>query len=123
MVEAVMVEEEEVNMKINANIKAIFNADIAKNLATKKLTVGPSKGMNRSMSILPRKLKRKVSNSWLILLLINLVMVCGLWIVDALIIWLERSRCLIRSLKSHKKVKFDLEITSKCKSLAKGLLL
>ena len=89
VVEVAVVEEEEVNMEINTNTKAIFNVDIAKNLATKKLIVGPSKGMNRSMSILPRKLKRKVSYSWLILLLINLVMVCGLWIVDALIICLE----------------------------------
>ena len=66
--------------------------------------------MNKSMPILPRKLKRKVSYSRLILLLINLVMVCSLWIVDALIICLEQSPCL-RSLMSHRKVKFDLEIT------------
>ena len=64
MVEVAMVEEEEVNMEINANTKAIFNVDIAKNLATKKLIVGPSKGMNRSMPILPRKLKRKVHGSF-----------------------------------------------------------
>ena len=86
VVKVVVVEEEDVNMEINASIKAIFNVDIAKNLATKKMTIGLSKGMNRSMPSLPRKLKRKVSYPWLILLLINLVMVCGLWIVDALII-------------------------------------
>ena len=66
--------------------------------------------MNKSMPILPRKLKRKVSYSRLILLLINLVMVCSLWIVDTLIICLEQSPCL-RSLMSHRKEKFDLEIT------------
>ena len=91
-------------------------------MAIKKLTARPRKRMNRSKSILPKKLKRRVSNSWLILLLKDLVMVYGLCTVDALIICLEGSPYL-RSLISHKKVKFDLEITSRCKSLAKGLLL
>ena len=44
MVEIAMVEEEEVNMEINANTKAIFNVDIAKNLATKKLLLDQAKG-------------------------------------------------------------------------------
>ena len=52
-------EEEEVNMEINAiNIQCRY----CKILATKKLTVRPSKGINKSMPILPRKLKRKVSD-------------------------------------------------------------
>ena len=123
VVEDIVVEEEELNMEINVNPKAIFNADITnKKLATKKLTVGQGKGMNIIKPILLRKLKRGVSYSWLILLLKDLMMVYGLWTVDAVIICLEQSPCL-RSLMSHKKVKLDFEITSRCKLLANGLFL
>lgn len=68
--------------------------------------------MNRSMPISLRKLRMKVSCSWLILQLQTISMVFGLLIVDAQIICLVQSHYL-GILMSREKVKFDSVMTNK----------
>ena len=72
---------EEVNLVSNISSKAIFNVDIAKNLAIKKLNVGANGKMKQGEPTLPRKSQRKVICSWPILQSAMTLTKCGSWIV------------------------------------------
>ena len=86
MAEVVVVAGEEVNLGSSISPKAIFNVDIARNLAIKKLNVGASEKIKQGEPTLLRKLQKKVICSWLILQSTITLIKCGSWIVVAQII-------------------------------------
>jgi len=87
-VEAAIMAEvvEEVNLVSNISSKAIFNVDIAKNLAIKKLNVGADGKMKQGEPTLLRKSQRKVICSWPILQSAMTLIKYGSWIVAVQII-------------------------------------
>ena len=67
MVEVVATIEEEVNLANNINPKAVYNVDLATNLARKKQNVGLSRKMRRRAPTMLSKLQKKEICLWLIL--------------------------------------------------------
>jgi len=67
MVEVVATVEEVVSLVSSVNPKAIYNVDIATNLATKKLNVGLSRKMRQREPTMLSKLQKKKIYLWLML--------------------------------------------------------
>lgn len=86
MVKVVATVEEEVSLASSINPKAIYNVDIATNLATKRLNVGLSRKMRQKEPTMLKKLQKKEICLWLILQLTMMLMEYSSWTVAARII-------------------------------------